>query len=478
MTTIREEDYVSAENGGQSVLAVAGFFPPMADSGSIRNWKLLKNLPTCGWKLRVLTMRGGNPQADRESGREFDVIRTRCFHTHGFLVTAKHLATFRWLRRSPGQRRRQNGGTAVQTAGAGSPPARSRGLKAIIENLCAIPDKYVGWLPFAVWAGMRSLLRERVDVIYAVGKPWTGLFVGYALKCLFRRPLVIDFMDPWRGSSWSRSKGRFLDGVEDRLERLIVRRADFVIANTEELADDFVQRLEVPRERVAVVTCGYDPDDLVRVQTEALQPNEQFTVTHTGSFYKQRTPLHFLKALRLLLDDGRLAQDVVRVNLVGNLRVNDGELESLLADPRIARVVHRESWVPHTTALQYMRSSDVLLLVQPGTRLQIPAKLYEYAALGRPILALADAGGAVDNLLRREGWGSAVRHDDVERIADEVHALFQTWRDGRLAASGELLGVEAYSYPALAKGLARIFESLTSRETRPATVTETVEAPA
>jgi glycosyltransferase involved in cell wall biosynthesis len=335
----------------------------------------------------------------------------------------------------------------------------------------------MGWWPFAVWAGARSLLREPADVIYAVGKPWTGFFVGYALKVLFRKPLVIDFMDPWRGGTWTRSRGRILDRVQDRLESFIVRRADYLVANTQELADDFAQRLQVPAERLGVITCGYNPVDFVEREEPGTRATNAFTITHAGSFYKQRTPLHFLQALRRLFDAG-LPENVIRIQLVGNLRVDSPELRSLLTDPRIDRVVQRDAWVPHAEALRRMRASDVLLLVQPDTQLQIPAKLYEYAAVGRPILALADAGGAVDNLLRRQGWGSAVRYDDVDAIADELQALYEAWRDGQLAARNELRGVEAFSYPALASELARIFDSLTTRATRPATVMSKVEAPA
>lgn len=452
----------------EKAFAIAYSFPPDSGSGAIRNVKLLQSLPSCGWRLRVLTTRSRDrlvdEQADQRLGEDVQVIRTRCFYTHAFLVALRNFFTLRWLRRRSPSAESAAPPSAGDGGVSGPNAAGSSGrLKAFIEDVVAIPDKYVGWLPFAVWAGARSMLRERADVIYAVGKPWTGFFVGYVLKLLFRRPLVIDFMDPWRASTWAPSKGRLLDAVQDRLERFIVTRADYVIANTQELADDFVDRLSVPAARVQVVTCGYDPDDLEAAGADDLPSSERFTVTHTGSFYKRRTPVHFLLALKRLFDEGRMPQTAIAVNLIGNLQIGDPQLAALLADPRIDQAVHRQSWVPHADALNYLCSSDALLLVQPDTRLQIPAKLYEYAAVGRPILALADADGAVDNILRREGWGSAVQYDDVEMIANALESLYHTCCDSQSPKVYGASGVEAYSYPALAKRLGQVFESVTER---------------
>lgn len=461
-------------------IVVAYSFPPDAGSGAIRNGKLLRHLPSYGWRLRVVTTRSDDRQIDEEAddrfGEQIRVIRTRCFYTHQFLVSLKNFVTFSWLRRSSRAGEFKRLSATVDGAVKNSRPASgSRGSKAFIEDVLAIPDKYVGWLPFAVWGGARSMCRERADVIYAIGKPWTGFFVGYLLKLLFRKPLVIDFMDPWRASTWAPSKGRCLDAVQDQLERFIVKRADFVIANTPELADDFVERLGVAKERIRVVTCGYDPNDVSEaVSEDNAQPTQRFTVTHTGTFYKQRTPLHFLKAVKLLFDEGRLPKDAIRINLIGNMPVVDPELELLLADPAIAQAVHCQSWVPHAEALQCLGTSDALLLVQPDTRLQIPAKLYEYAAFRRPILALADAGGAVDNLMSREGWGPAVRYDDVEMIAKELESLYRAYCDGRHSSHAAASGVEAYSYPALAKRLGQVFESLTEHSATAKTITERV----
>jgi glycosyltransferase involved in cell wall biosynthesis len=66
--------------------------------------------------------------------------------------------------------------------------------------------------------------------------------------------------------------------------------------------------------------------------------------------------------------------------------------------------------------LQEMVNASALLIVQPVTTVSIPAKLYEYMAAGRPVLALAEPGGETAELVRHSGAGLAVPADDEAAI--------------------------------------------------------------
>jgi hypothetical protein len=63
-----------------------------------------------------------------------------------------------------------------------------------------------------------------------------------------------------------------------------------------------------------------------------------------------------------------------------------------------------------------MLDASALLVVQPVTTVSVPAKLYEYMAAGRPVLALAEPGGETANTIQRSGAGIAVSHDDESAI--------------------------------------------------------------
>ncbi|MGE0375673.1 MAG: glycosyltransferase [Planctomycetaceae bacterium] len=454
-----------------SVLAIAWGFPPMCDSGAIRNLKILRHLPEHGWRLRVLSVCAAGPLSDGQERLmaqipdEIEVIRTREIRIDDVLGKLR-----RALGGSRGPAAKQDAVTPSRSHATNghrnesAPASRSRWqrTKDVVTHVLSIPDRQVGWFPFAVWNGIRALRRESVDVIYAVGKPWTGFFVGYVLKLVFRKPLVIDFMDPWRASPWARSKGRFLDGVQSRLERFIVSRADFVIANTQTLAEDFENRLGIPAQRVAVVTCGYDEEDFPfppkPLRDDAEAGNVPFTITHTGTFYKQRNPRNFLKAVKRLLETRMIDPARLRINFVGGMNVKDPEVYELLDDPAIRSVVRCESWIPHDQVMPYLRATHLQLLVQPATRLQIPAKLYEYAAVGNPILALCDPGGAVDAMMRTEAWGESVENDNIDGISRVIRNQYEQFVAGKAIRPLDERSIEKYSVRRLAGKLADIFE--------------------
>lgn len=390
------------------------------------------------------------------------VIRTKCFFVERFLGNLSANLKGRQENTANGRDVKtegDNGDSEISSEKkAGSSKYSLQRFKDFITNLLSLPDKYIGWMPFAVWGGIKSLRKRPVDIIYAVGKPWTGFFVGYMLKVLFRKPLVIDFMDPWKASTWRPSKGSFLESIQTYLERFIVTHADFVAANTNELAQDFINRLKIPHEKVDVLTCGYDETDL-HVDFQE-QSSDKFTITHTGSFYKKRNPINFLKAIKTLVEKNLIQPDRIAVNFIGSMAVKDPELDRLLDDPLFKKIVHQESWVPHKKAIEYLYQSDVLLLVQPETYLQIPAKLYEYVAIQKPIIALAEETGAVGNIVRNEGWGEAINNDNVAKIGDAISHYYQEYQNGKKAAKSVKYNIEAYSVKNIAAKLGKIFQKI------------------
>jgi glycosyltransferase involved in cell wall biosynthesis len=158
----------------------------------------------------------------------------------------------------------------------------------------------------------------------------------------------------------------------------------------------------------------------------------------------------------------------VRIDFVGTQRISDPELDEVLADPAMMGVVRFDAWLPHATALQRLADSDALLILQPDLRLAIPAKLYEYAAVGRPILALADTDGAVARIIADEGWGRTVSNDDVEAIVSAMDDLLHA-RDRFVPVEPERLS--NYRMDVLAGRLADVFHQASRPGLGPMVVT-------
>ncbi|MDR4503175.1 MAG: glycosyltransferase [Candidatus Scalindua sp.] len=453
----------------QHILVVAYAFPPCQESGSIRNAKLLTNLLNNSCEITILTVKERYFSFNVESTmkklipEDIHIIRTNYFSLHDFIVNLKNIFTTLYNLNTKGKQielsKVRNSNEFLNI-----PNSKFTKVKDIITDLVTIPDNEVGWLPFGLFAGITELFRKEVDVIYAIGKPWSGFFIGYGLKLIFKKPLVIDFMDPWTQNPYKQSKCKMLEKLQTFLEKFIVKRADFLIANTQELADDFVKRLKTSPEKVGVITCGYDENDF-NYDNIKERKNKQFVISHIGSLYSGRNPFNFLMAIKHLIDNKFISQDVIRINLIGNLTIQEPELLMLIQELSLSGVLFTQSWVPHSDAIKYLYQSDVLLLIQPGTHLQIPAKLYEYIFVKKPIIPIADKNSAIDNIFRREGWGISI-NNNIKDITDAVFKVYCQFQSGKLNNYIHKENIQPYNVKHLAKKLCHIFELVINNQAK------------
>jgi glycosyltransferase involved in cell wall biosynthesis len=100
-----------------------------------------------------------------------------------------------------------------------------------------------------------------------------------------------------------------------------------------------------------------------------------------------------------------------------------------LAD-RIEVVSHRS----RSEVLALQRDSDALLLLIPeNERGVLSAKVFEYLAAERPILAVVPPDGEAAALIRGTGAGTVVAPDDVAGMAAALSELDERRRAGALA---------------------------------------------
>jgi glycosyltransferase involved in cell wall biosynthesis len=113
--------------------------------------------------------------------------------------------------------------------------------------------------------------------------------------------------------------------------------------------------------------------------------------------------------------------------------------------------------LPRREILAEMMGASCLLLLQPGTTVSIPGKLFEYFAAGRPILAIAEQGETAD-LVRASGCGIAVLPDDQAGIE---RALEQLLSNRQMSAAPPL---ELYDGDVRTRELVGILEAAAQRQ--------------
>jgi glycosyltransferase involved in cell wall biosynthesis len=168
---------------------------------------------------------------------------------------------------------------------------------------------------------------------------------------------------------------------------------------------------------------GCDFDDVAGLERT---PSDRFRVTHTGSFFGRRDPRPFLQAL----DNSGL--DVV-ARFLGDFRPADRAwAEGLGLGDRL----ELRPYASRVASLALQRDSEALLLLIPEAdgrgRGVLSGKVFEYIAVGRPILAAVPPDGAAAALIRETGAGVVAAPDDPSAIREALDDLHGRWRTGDL----------------------------------------------
>lgn len=401
------------------ILVVTAAFPPDGAVGSLRTLRLLKYLARTGSEAQVLTI---CPDTYR-AGTVIDAELLSQVPKEVCVVRARAVRPIDWLgarlRRSPigrsgAQVHPLNGAAGGARAFAVSVPIRS--LQRVCSAVLTLPDREAGWILPAVargWASARAY--GRPDVIYSSGPPYSAHVVAACLASLMRRPWVADFRDPWARAPWRDDRFRFEKRAWSILERWFVTQANAVVFVTEANRADFAAHYgETLARRFHVVPNGCDLGDFHHLVPGP--PSDRFVLLHAGSLYGARDPSPMLRVIADTVASGTIDARGFRMRLIGRVGVPGVDLHGLVRNLGIEAIVEVIPHMPRRMVLQQMLDASALLVVQPVTKVSVPAKLYEYLAAGRPILALAEPDGATAALVAESGAGIAVSPADEAGI--------------------------------------------------------------
>jgi glycosyltransferase involved in cell wall biosynthesis len=385
------------------VLLVTLYFPPAGGGGVQRPLKLAQYLPALGIETHVLA-----PDDPKWIHSDPDLrVPTQAWVHRARYVGPKGRKPAEELHGKTGLAR-----LATQTR--------------LASRRLLVPDENVSWNLTAIPAAIRLVRAERIDAVITTSPPASVHLVGAAVQKATGARWLADLRDSLVAHPHRRAESvavRAKEKVDERVARLVARRADAISCVSEAIAEE-TRRLG-PGGPVATIANGCDFDDFAGLE---YRPAPRFRITHTGSFFGKRDPRPFLQALA----DSRL--DVV-ARFVGDFRSADREwAESLGLGDRLELI----PYAPRAHALELQRDSEALLLLIPeaGGRGKgvLSGKVFEYLAAERPILAAVPPDGAAADLIRESGAGVVAPPDDPDALREALAGLHARFERGGLPA--------------------------------------------
>ena len=273
---------------------------------------------------------------------------------------------------------------------------------------------YGSYTAAAIAAGLRI---PRPDVILASSPP---LPVGVAGAALARRhgaPWVLDVRDVWPDAAVA--LGELSEGplvsLAERLERSLYRGADAIVTVNEAFREQ-IGRSAGAGARVEVIANG---------TTEAwLQAGEE--APDRASLGLPQEPFIWAYAGNIGLAHG-LETAVEAAAMLGEgyllLIIGEGpklkQIESLAAQAPDGSVELRPL-MPPADAARHLRAADGLLVSERQER-TVASKLYDYGAIGRPVVAACQ--GELRRVVEQADVAVAVPHGDAAAMAAAVRSL-------------------------------------------------------
>ncbi|MGA8726989.1 MAG: glycosyltransferase family 4 protein [Acidimicrobiales bacterium] len=255
----------------------------------------------------------------------------------------------------------------------------------------------VGFDPRLMLALRRFLLHLAPTLVVAHGsEPLKYLVPALAGR---RQPLVYYAIGTYSGS------GRRL---QLDLWRSLVRRADLVAAEGEEVADECVERFGVPSDRVQLAPNGRDP----AVFHPAPNPVRTAPplLTFVGALTPGKRPDKFVELAAVL----RSRNAVFQAEVIG-----DGVLRDELREP--ARAARVELVGLRQDVAERLRGADVFIFPSAPAGEGMPGVLIEAGLSGLPTVATAVPG--VASIVKDGETGFVVEVDDVDAMAAATEML-------------------------------------------------------
>jgi glycosyltransferase involved in cell wall biosynthesis len=436
----------------RKVLIVTFRFAPSAASGTFRSLGFVRHLSAMGWQIEVLTIKKSmitdtDDKLLKKVPAGVKIIRAAVFDPFRLWGKLRHQS----LKNDLSLEKTESQDLSVQKS------KQSVSFKEKLSHFLKTPDNQIGWF-FPALSKLFKL--SKPSLVYSSAPPFTGHLIAVVLKKIWRIPLVCDFRDPWLDNPFRLVRPGWVEKWERGLEKWVYKNADMIIANTEPMAEAFKERHSEAALRIHVITNGYDPDDFEGITSKRDISSDLLLMVHPGSLYGQRDPRCFLEAVRCAVFDHGC--DQLRVQLIGPSENFGGKsLADHVESLELQDYIEIINSVSHQEALERMKGADYLLIFSQGTKLQVPAKIYEYMGLEKAIFAITERESATEMIMSSLGDNHFSCTNKTEEITENLVAAYELFLGKQQGAETEFKdNTSSYLRSRLSEQLDDVFVSI------------------
>jgi len=391
----------------KKVLIITYYWPPSGGGGVQRWLKFVKYLRDFGWEPIVYTPLNPEMPSEDESLLSQIPDQTEVVKTS---IWEPYLLYKRFIGKKKSQR--INTGFLSDS----KKPKATESIAVWLRGNFFIPDARKFWIKPSV-KFLKSYLRDHpVDAVVSTGPPHSMHMIALGVKKSLQIPWIADFRDPWTNIDFYHKLKltKWGDRAHRHQEQQVIRNADILTTVSWSWAKEFEQ---LGSKHVEVITNGFDSADYDNLQPVA---SGKFELCHLGSMNKDRNPRRLWEAIALAATKTPGLKEQLRIVLLGS---TDHQVFDDLEKWGLSDQVEHIAYLPHHEVLQRASGASLLLLPlndTPNVSGIIPGKIFEYLALGKPILAIGPASGDSAHIVHETKSGTVIGFHDVEKMANLI----------------------------------------------------------
>jgi glycosyltransferase involved in cell wall biosynthesis len=314
---------------------------------------------------------------------------------------------------------------------------------------------------YAFMAAAVGVAARRPDMVFVSSPPLPAAAAAAAVAARHRVPWVFDVRDPWPEAAVALGEltNSRVIGAAEWLERRLYESASAIVTVTESFRADIAAKVSDPG-KITVIPNGttrmwldVGASDVDRSHLGIT--SQRFVWTYAGN-------VGIAQGLETAVDAAALLGEEFELLVIGDGSVLDRLRER--ASERASGRVSFKGLVQPDVAARCLRASDALLVplgTQPQLEKFVPSKLFDFCAVGRPVIIAA--AGEAPRLVAEADAALSVPPGDasslagaVRRLRDDSDLRERLGRQGREFASGYLRERQVERLHGLLRSVARL----------------------
>ncbi|PHS21622.1 MAG: hypothetical protein COA84_15535 [Robiginitomaculum sp.] len=261
------------------------------------------------------------------------------------------------------------------------PPGRAS-LRDILRNWLLWPDPDIRWTKRAVRAAKQAL-PFKPDWVMTTSPPESIHYAGVQFKSDFGCAWYADFRDHWLVRPFRKQRENALrQWIERKIATGMLCKADLISTVNEDITAEVRQYCQ---SEAQVFTL---PHFSIKGDAEVITLNpDHLNLVYTGSFSLSDPDCHIGDTLAVF-EAARQKNPALHLHIAGRLSTEE---EAQVRACAGAGAITLYGVVPLQSAHALQRAADALVLAGSPHALTPPGKAAEYAASGKPIIAISEA---------------------------------------------------------------------------------------